>query len=295
MHCIRAAALLLCCLTGCIQESSTVSSVDDDLGRTIWLPPAPQRLVSLAPNVTELIYAAGGQSKLVGVTTADDYPPETLALPRISALPVDFEAILALDPDLVLASEQVNSPNDAATLAAVDIPVFFVSITQIDDLFRVIRRLGSLLGTEQTANMYADSLSNRLQLLRLQTQQFKHQPLTLFLISDLTLYSFGRGSYIHELIEVAGGRSATSNLTTRAPVLTDEFVLARQPEVIVGSFGADFDPDDLLVHHPAWDALDAVATKQVYTVDAGYFLRPGPRLIDGAWQLARKLHPEIQP
>lgn len=286
---------LVLCFVGCFQEPDTLPPVQDDLGRTVYLGVTPQRIVSLAPSVTELIYASGAGSKLVGVTTADDYPPEVLTLSRFSALPVDFEAILALDPDLVLASDQINSPNDAATLAAVGIPVFFVSVSQLEDVTRVIRILGTLLGSESYANQSADSLTQSIDSLRVLTRRTTPRPRTLFLISDLTLYSFGHGSYMHEVIEIAGGLSITADMTTRAPVLTDEFVLTQQPDVILGTFGPDFEPADLLTTHPAWDVLNAVVSEQVYAVNGDLFLRPGPRLIDGTWQLARTLHPELLP
>lgn len=286
---------LILCLSGCVPQSTNVPPIQDDLGRTIQLGGTPHKVVSLAPSVTELIYASGAGDKLVGVTTVDNYPPDVQTLSRFSALPVDFEAILALDPDLVLASDQINSPNDAATLAEVGIPVFFVSVSQLDDVTRAIRRLGTLLGSESYADQSADSLTQSIDSLRVLTRQTTHRPRTLFLISDLTLYTFGHGSYMHEVIEIAGGLSIAADLTTRAPVLTDEFVLAQQPDVIVGTFGADFEPKHLLIRHPTWDVLNAVVSEQVYAVNADLFLRPGPRLIDGTWQLARTLHPELLP
>ncbi|MDE2732313.1 MAG: helical backbone metal receptor [Bacteroidota bacterium] len=291
----RTLFVLFVLLNGCVREPVRTVTMTDDLGRAVQLEGVPDRLVSLAPSVTELIYAAGGQSKLVGVTTADDYPPDVHHLTRISALPVDFEAILALDPDLVLASEQVNGPNDAATLAAVHVPTYFVSVANLDDVFRAIRTLGTLLDTEAVAHGNVDSLQRMRDRLRLRTQEIEHRPSTLFLISDVTLYSFGHGSYMHELINIAGGRSITADLTTRAPVLTDEFVLAQQPDIIVGPFGADFKPEHLLLHHPTWDVLGAVESGRVYALEASYFLRPGPRLVEGAWQLARVLHPNLEP
>ena len=292
---MRLFVLAFLCLVGCNRDSETSLTVQDDLGRTVALNPSPARIVSLAPNVTELIFAAGGGSKLVGVTTADDYPPEVKTITRFSALPVDFEAIVALNPDLVVASDQVNSPKDAATLADLAIPVFFVSIQHLDDVMRVIRLLGTLAGTEHTASLMADSLTQSIEELRLLTQEIPDRPSTLFLVSDVTLYSFGKGSYMHEVIQLSGGTSVTTDMTTRAPVLTDEFVLARQPDIIVGPFGHEYAPMDLLTHHPAWDALNAVIAGRVYSVEGSYFLRPGPRLIDGVWQLARIMHPEHVP
>ena len=289
------AAALCCCIASCTSNNDPAQSLKDDLGRTIRLSVSPERVTTLAPSVTELIFAAGAGHKIAGVTTADDYPPAIMDLPRFSALPVDFEAIVELDPDLIFASDQINSPNDASTFDAVGIPVYFVSVSSLDDVMRVVRDIGALLNTPDLANHAADSLTRSLEHLKSLTRNLSHRPSTLFLISDVTLYSFGRNSYIHKMIDIAGGRSITAHMATRGPVLTDEFVLAEQPEVIVGAFGPEYQPNDLLIHHPAWDVLNAIATGRVYGFEASVFVRPGPRLIGGAWQLARKLHPDFIP
>ncbi len=229
---------------------------------------------------------------LVGVTDADDYPPAVHALPHFSALPIDFEAVLALDPDLVLASDQINSPRDAATFAATGIPTYFLSVDRVEGMLRAIDRMAGLLGTQ---NSVTDSLRASLRRLRLVTESASERPLTLFLISDETLYSFGRGSYIHEVIEIAGGRSITAEFDSRAPVLSDEFVLVEKPEVIVGSFGQSYDPNQLVLLHPTWDIVPAVTEGRVFSVEGDLFLRPGPRLVTGAWQLAKLLHPDLIP
>lgn len=266
--------------------------ITDDLDRTVYVPREIQRVASLAPSVTEIVFAAGAGQKLVGVTDADDYPTAVHALPTFSALPIDFEAVLALDPDLVLASDQINSPRDAATFAATGIPTFFLSVDGVEGMFRAIDRMASLLGTHSAVT---DSLRASLRQLRLVTESASERPLTLFLISDETLYSFGRGSYIHEVIELAGGQSITSEFDSRAPVLSDEFVLVEKPEVIVGSFGQTYDPNRLVQLHPTWDIVPAVMDGRVFSVDGDLFLRPGPRLVTGAWQLAKLLHPDLIP
>lgn len=254
------------------------------------VPRPVERVVTLAPNLTEIVFAAGAGSKLVGVTTADDYPPAVDTLSRFSALPIDFEAITALRPDLVLATDQVNTPNDAATFAALDIPVYFFSFTTLDDVLANIRTVGRLFDTRARATTAADSLSASIDSLRARMAGVD-RPRVLFLIGDDTLYAFGAQSYIHTLIALAGGQSITANLDVRAPTLSEEYVLTQRPDVIIGAFGADYDPGQLVTLHPSWDVVPALQNGRVYSINPNLVLRPGPRLVEGAWQMARRLHP----
>ena len=272
-------------------------SVTDALGRSVPLADSVERVVSLAPNLTELAYAAGGGDRLVAVTTADDYPPAVDTLDRLSALPIDFEAVTAQRPDLVLATDQVNPPGDTETFEALDLPIYFFSFASLDDVFNGLRTMGTLLGTEATARDSARALEKQLSCLRARTDSIPtaERPRVLVLIGDRTLYSFGAGSYIHTLVEAAGGRSITDTLNTKAPTLSEEFVLAAQPDVIVGAWGTSYDPDTLLAHHPTWDVVPALRNDRVYSLPAGLLLRPGPRLVTGAVRMATRLHPGLVP
>ncbi len=294
---MRLIVLFVLCFwaAGCGRGPDRSNQVTDDLGRTVYLSSVPTRVVTLAPSVTEIVFAAGAGSLIAGVTDADDFPPEVDNLPRFSALPVDFEVVLSLEPDLALASDQVNSPNDAATLEAVGVPVYFFSVSRLEDIARTIRDAGALLNTASAADQLADSLTRSLAQLRVLTEELEERPSTLFLISDVTLYAFGQGSYIHDMIALAGGSSITVDLESRSPVLTDEFVLFEQPEVILGAFGSGYLPTSLLEYHPTWDVVPAVTGGRVYGVPADRYLRPGPRLVTGAWEMARLLHPGLVP
>lgn len=287
-----AALLVGLCACGPPSDAARRIEITDDLDRTVYVPEEIQRVASLAPSVTELVFAAGAGHKLVGVTNADDYPPAVERLPKFSALPIDFEAVLTLNPDLVLASDQINSPRDAATFAATGVPTFFLAVDGVEAMLQAIDRMAQLLGTQSTV---ADSLRASLRELRMKTEAVSERPTTLVLVSDETLYGFGRGSYIHELIAIAAGQSITAGFDSRAPVLSDEFVLVEKPEVIVGSFGPAYDPNRLVQLHPTWDIVPAVMDGRIYSVDGDLFLRPGPRLVSGAWQLARLLHPDVIP
>lgn len=284
---------LLCLLfIGCSSNFPGERTVEDDFGRTVVLPPTIERITTLAPSVTELAFAAGAGSKIVGVTTFDDHPPAVDSLPKYGMLPTDFEAIVALDPELVLASEQVNSQKEADIFSSMGIPVYFVAVNTLPDVPRAIRALGDLLGTSEVATRRAIELEDSLAQLAVLTAGLSERPRTLFLIDDVTLYAFGQGSYIHDMIDLAGGHSITQSMTTRAPVLTDEFVLDSGPEVIVGSFGPQYDVTKLASHHPTWDIVPAIVSDQVYGLHPDFYLRPGPRLVSGAWALAKILHPD---
>ena len=296
------AAFLLCTAlvtgAGCGSSDAppTTRSVTDALGRPVPLADSVKRIVSLAPNLTELAYAAGGGDRLVAVTTADDYPPSVDTLNRLSALPVDFEAVTAQRPDLVLATDQVNPPGDTETFEALDVPIYFFSFSSLNDVFDGLRTMGTLLGTETVARDSARALEQRLSCLRARTDSIapEERPRVLVLIGDQTLYSFGAGSYIHTLVEAAGGHSITDTLSTKAPTLSEEFVLTAQPDVIVGAWGSSYDPDTLLAHHPTWDVVPALRNDRVYSLPASLLLRPGPRLVTGAYRMAAHLHPSLE-
>lgn len=280
---------------GCGDSASEDSSrtVTDDLGRTVALPPTVDRVVSLAPNLTEIVHAAGAGNQLAAITSSGDYPPAVDTLPHVSALPVDFEAIAAQEPDLVLATDQINAPGDTETFEALDVPIYFFSFGSLDNIIESIRITGRLLGTEAVAADSAAALQSSFDALRARTDSIPRQkrPRVLVLVGDDTLYSFGQGSYVHTLVDLAGGRSITANLDNQAPTLSDEYVLQQQPDVIVGLWGTDYDPSRLLDLHPTWDVVPAVQNNRIISLPTSLIGRPGPRVLEGVLSLARRLHP----
>jgi iron complex transport system substrate-binding protein len=286
---------LLVSVGGCGDSTSEPSgqSVTDDLDRSVKIDRRVTRVVSLAPNLTEIAYAAGAGSSLVAITSSGDYPPPVDTVPHVSALPVDFEAVTAQEPDLVLATDQINAPGDAETFDALDVPIYFFSFDALDDILNAIRTTGKLLGTDAAAVDSAAALRREIESLRAQTQSIPsdQRPRVLVLVGDNTLYSFGRGSYVHTLVDLAGGRSITAEIDNQAPTLSEEYVLQQKPDVIVGLWGPEYDPQQLLDLHPTWDVVPAVQNDRVYSLPADLIARPAPRVVEGARQLARLLHP----
>ena len=275
------------------EPEPSAAAFTDDLGRTVRLAQPVERVMTLAPNLTEVVFAAGAGAKLPAVSTADDWPPAIDSLPRYSTFPMDFEAIAAFDPDVLLATDQINAPRDADTFADLGIPTFFFSFENLADVARSIRAAGALLGTEAHADAAADSLEAAFATLQNRTSGVAAKPLVLLLNGDRTLYAFGEGSYTHDLIRLAGGTSVTADLATPAPVLSEEFVLTAKPDVIIGAFGEGYDVANLLALYPTWDVVPAVRDGRVYSLHGDFFQRPGPRLLEGARRMARMLHPEL--
>lgn len=285
------ALTLAACQPGAPDAGAT-RTVVDALGRDVDVPTEPRRVIPLAPNLTELAYAAGAGDRIAGISQADDFPPDALAKPRFSSFPLDVEAIVALDPDLILATAAINPPRDAEAFAALGIPTVYHEFASWGDVLAGLAAMGDLLGTPEQAQTVADSLAWRMDALRAQTANLP-RPRVLFLIGTETLYTFGKGSYVHDLIEAAGGESLTAEFETAAPVLSDEYVLRAAPDVIVGSFADTLTASGLLAQHPTWDVVPAVQNARIVALDAGHWLRAGPRNILAAEALARALHPAL--
>ena len=280
---------------GCGSKTPRPEAVEvtDDVGRTVSVRIPVERIVTMAPNLTEITYAAGAGDLLVGVTTADNYPPEVDSLPKFSAVGVDFEAVLSLKPDVVLATDQVNSPRDADMFDSLDIPILYMSFSSLDDIFDGIGSVGQLAGTAQRAQDHAATLRDAVKELRDRTSTATERPDVLFLISSDRLFGFGADSYVHTMIDAAGGQSVSADMEVSAPVFSEEYVIEKAPDVIIGSFPAGTTAEDLLRQHPAWSAVPAIRDGKVYTIDPDIVLRPGPRVVEGTYRMALLLHPAL--
>ena len=230
------------------------TTVTDALGRAVTFSYPPPRVLSLAPNLTEVVFAVGAGDRLAGASPADTYPPAAAALPRFSTFPIDHERLVALEPDLLLATDQINATADVSPFKSLGIPAYFFSFERVADVPAALRQAGALLGGDGEGP--ARRFEARVDSVR-RAVEGRPRPRTLLLVSDDVLYAFGRSSYASEAIELAGGESVTDEFYGPSATLSDEWVLEQAPEVVV-VLAEPYDPSSLLAYHPTWQNMPAV-------------------------------------
>lgn len=262
-------------------------SVTDDAGHRVHRDVPARRVVSLAPHATELVFAAGGGRYLVGVSEYSDQPPAARQLPRVAAGGrVDVEAVLALEPDLVIAWGSGNRRADLDRLRARGVPVFESEIRRIDDIPATLVRLGRLLGTEGRARQAARDFRRALAALPPRPGR-----VPVFLeIAHRPLMTLNGRHLASEVLRRCGGRNVFADLGPLAAVVSVEAVLARRPRVILVSDGLA-DLDGVVRFWRGLPGLDA----EVAVVAADTLLRPGPRLIEGIRAVCRVLDADRGP
>ena len=282
-------ALLLVALAGCRPDAP--GEVRDDLGRPVALDAIPEAVLPLAPNLTELIAAAAGVDRLVGVSHADDFPAGIGDLPRFQSLPLDAEAVVALQPDLVLGSADVTPTDAADGLAALGLPTYLFRFDEVADVPRALRTLDTLLASTGGAEA-ALAFETRVEDVERAVRTFD-RPRVLLLVgsSEGVLYAFGRDAYASEMVRLGGGDNVTDVYEGAAAQPSTEAVLELSPEVVIVA-AEGYDAERLVSDHPALFSIPAVTQGRVYGIDPDLLLRPGPRIVDGLERIARLLHPE---
>lgn len=263
-------------------------SVVDDAGRRVTLARPAQRVISLSPHATELLFAAGGERAVVGVVAYSNWPPAARALPQVGDnRTLDIERIAALKPDLVVSWNHGNSAAQMAQLAALGVPVFQSEPQQLDAVPTSIERLGILLGTEPVARPVAARLRQRIGALR--TRYAARSPVRVFYqVWDQPLMTLNGRHIVSDVIRLCGGVNVFADLTPLVPTVEREAVLAADPQAIItSSVGRAAVPG--LQAWRRWPRLQAVRVHGLLTVEADWIDRPGPRLVDGATQLCEQL------
>lgn len=258
--------------------------IKDDLGRVVNLPEKVERAVSLAPSLTEMVFAAGAGDRLVGVTTYCNYPSEALAVEKVGDTQTpNIEKIINLRPQVVLISTASQLEAFMQTLADQNIAVYVLDVRGIDDVPRGLRTLGTIFGSDDIAAKSATEFERRVKVVG-DAASSTNRPNVFLQISKDPLFTIGKESFLTELIQRAGGVSVTKDVPTGYPKLSKETALAMNPDVIVLSDSEDNrEPNDVFKNSPA------VKNGRVYRVNADIISRPGPRLVDALEEIARQL------
>jgi iron complex transport system substrate-binding protein len=287
------ALLSLTCTRAPHAADSGVSSYQttDEAGRTVTLPATVTRFVSLAPNLTEIVFAIGAGDGLVGRTTYCNYPAEVQKVEAVGdTLKPSVERIIALRPQVVFVSTASQLEAFTSELEAHHIAVYVTDSRDLEGVFRSMSKLADILGKRAQADELLKQLRDRVAIVE---EKVKTRPIVrvFYQVSDEPLYTIGHDAFLTDLIKRAGGVSVTADVPGAWPRYSAESALAANPEAIVlptgGSMGnANSNVAGALSHSPA------VKNGRVYRINDDHLSRPGPRSVEGLEELARALHPE---
>lgn len=274
-----------------------VITLTDDAGRTVEITRTPQRIISLAPSNTEILFALGLGNKIVGVTDFCDYPEEAKAIEKVGGLEPNMEKIVALKPDLVLAIG--GSPaqvEKALEIEKLGLTVLVLEPADIEGIIANIELVGKATGAEKEASELVAEMHKRLNNIMAKTKAAKSKPKVFFEL-DATdpskPYTPGPGSFIDALITLAGGSNIGASAKMQWAQLSTEEIIAQDPEVIVlgdANYGVTA---EMVKARPGWSVITAVKNGAIYPIDDVLVSRPGPRIMDGLEALAKIIHPEL--
>ena len=283
MNTSKALILLAALAAGQVQAAVTVK---DDDGNTITLQKPARRVISLAPHVTELLFAAGGGSHVVGVVSYSDFPEEAKKIPQIgSNREVDLERIMALKPDLIVVWRHGSSERQIDMVRKLGVPLYHSEPVKLEDIPESLARLGQLMGTEKVANPAAAELRRQLAGLR---SRYASRPTvrTFYQVWDKPLYTLSGKHIVSDALRLCGGENIFAKLSVTAPVVSVEGVLQENPEAIFATAEKNYGGVNMW---KPYGTLLAVRNDNLFTIDGNLLNRSGPRMIPGAAVLCEKL------
>jgi iron complex transport system substrate-binding protein len=269
--------------------------VTDSRGQEVRLTSDVQRIVSLAPSNTEILFALGLGDKVVGVTNFCDYPEEAKAIEKVGdAMSMNVEKIISLSPDLILAIE--GMPEVMAKLEEVGLPLVVLQPTDLPSIYETIELVGRAAGAEEAAQALVASMRQRVDAIGAKTSAAQSRP-KVFYELDATdpakPYTPGSGTWHDAFIELAGGINIAGTLDMAWVQFSTEEIIAQDPDLIMlgdANYGVSA---EAVAQRPGWDVISAVQEGAIYPIDDNTISRPGPRVVEGIEALARIIHPEL--
>ncbi len=264
----------------------------DHLGRRVEVAARPRRIVSLAPSLTETLFALGAGDRVVGVTDYCDYPQEARSKARVGGMiNPSVERIVALQPEVVLITREGNRRETLEALERAGVPTYAVETARLEDIARMVRDLGEVVGAPETGAALSAGIERRIFAVR-ERVKGRPAPRVLFLVWLQPIVSVGRGTFLGDLLGIAGAQSISESSGQPWPHLSLEEILRRDPDFLVIPRSPDFAPTrDELLRLPGWRRLAAVRENRIVYVPEA-IQRPGPRIAEMLETLAQALHPE---
>jgi iron complex transport system substrate-binding protein len=297
-----AAIMFSSLFVSCASEAETTTpaptAIIDQLGRTVTLETTdPQRIVSLAPANTEILYALGLGDRIVGVTDYSDYPPEAALKPNIGRYDTpNIEQILATDPDLILA-DSIHKAEIIPQLESHGLTVVTIAPATFEEIFDSIRMVGEITGTEEKADELLSDMQARVKAITDETDTLPESEIVsvFYLVWHDPLMTSGGDTLINEMIEMSGGRNIFEDVSGAAMVELEELI-ARNPQVIIAGVGMGLDVEttmQVFETETRLKELDAMKNGRVYGIHLDISGRTGPRIVEGLEAFARSIHPEL--
>ena len=264
----------------------------DDAGHRIYLAKPPARVVSLAPSITEMLFSIGLDEEIVGVTEFCDYPAAAKSKAKVGYANPSMEAIIALRPELVLAPRDFLRPDLQAKFEQLKIPVFVLDAHVLEDIPIQLSTLGKMFEKTSAAYEVTQQMRQRMAEIKLKVETLPAKRV-LYVLNHQPLITVGPGSFIHQMIGLAGGINVAAQAGVAYPRLSMETILKEDPEVLIFPSGEveTVSPNEQQQWR-RWESLSAVKHQRFHDVSSNLLNRPGPRVVDGLEQLARAIHPE---
>jgi len=274
----------------CRKEAAVSHPEADDFGDPIVVKSVPQRVVSLNPATTDLIFALGAGNRLVGRTHWDVYPAEAIKVPDLgSGIRPNVEAVLGARPDLIILYASNDNRAAATAFRTAGVNTLSLKIDHIDDFHRAAKTIAKLLGDSARGVAVSDSVKKTLDRVKAENAGLP-KPTVFWHIWDAPLITIGRGSYMNELVEIAGGQNVYGDMAETSPTVSIEDVIKRNPQfIITGPEGAREVSGD-----PRWSQLAAVKAHRILVADTAIVGRPSVRLGEAAVLLAKLFHPKAK-
>jgi iron complex transport system substrate-binding protein len=275
-------------LSSCASRSSSPAgsrTVIDELGRAVQIPARPQRIVSLAPSVTEILFALGAGDRIIGVTSYCDYPPEARLKESVGdTLKPSVERIVALKADLVIISTASQVESSVQKLEELGVAVYVSNPRSLEGVLESINKIGDAVDAADSARRLTDALRNRTASIASRVAAAA-RPSVFVILGTEPLITAGATSFISDLVNRAGGASISAEVNGDYPQYSLETAVAKQPEIIFLQAGGSVLPGRLR-------ETPGARSGRVYSLDDDLLLRPGPRIVDGLEQMTAKIHPE---
>ena len=270
-------------------EEVDPQNVVDELGRSVALPDEINRIVSLAPNITEILFALGVGDKVVGVTDYSDYPEKAQELPKVgSFVNPNLELVEDLKPDLVIATKDGNPEQAIKKLGEMNIATFVINPRNFQGILISIQNIGKILEREEVGNQISQAMNATETYIEKQVSALK-KPKVLFQLGAKPIISINKNTFIHDIIEKAGGLNIASESQLNYPEMNKESIVSSNPDVIIAATDEKTFAE-IKQNWASFSDISAVKKKRIYRINPDTISRPAPRIMEGLVELYKIFH-----